>query len=94
MRIEGSVGWLIWIKSPISRKSRILLDNYYLPGDLERQIDAFVAHYNHVRYHESLDNLTPADVYFGRAETILTERQRIKRATIANRRLQHQLQAA
>ena len=75
-------------------KSRILLDNYYLPGDLERQIDAFVAHYNHVRYHESLDNLTPADVYFGRAETILAERLHIKRATIANRRLQHQLQAA
>ena len=53
-------------------KNRILLDNYYLPGDLERQIDAFVEHYNHVRYHESIKNLTPADVYFGRAETILT----------------------
>jgi hypothetical protein len=50
--------------------------------------------YNHVRYHESLNNLTPADVYFGRAETILAERERIKRITIANRRLQHQLQAA
>ena len=75
-------------------KNRILLDNYYLPGDLERQIDAFVEHYNHVRYHESINNLTPADVYFGRAETILAERDRIKRATIANRRLQHQLQAA
>ena len=75
-------------------KNRILLDNYYLPGDLERQINAFVAHYNHVRYHESIDNLAPADVYFGRAETILAERQRIKRVTIANRRLQHQLQAA
>ena len=75
-------------------KNRILLDNYYLPGDLERQIGAFVEHYNHVRYHESIDNLTPADVYFGRAETILAERERIKRATIANRRLQHQLQAA
>ena len=75
-------------------KNRILLDNYYLPGDLERQIDAFVVHYNHVRYHESIDNLTPADVYFGRAETILAERHRIKRATIANRRLQHRLQAA
>jgi hypothetical protein len=62
-------------------KNRILLDNYYLPGDLERQIGAFVEHYNHVRYHESIDNLTPADVYFGRAETILTERQRIKRET-------------
>ena len=65
-------------------KNRILLENYYLPGDLERQIDAFVEHYNHVRYHESLNNLTPADVYFGRAETILAERERIKRATIAN----------
>jgi putative transposase len=75
-------------------KNRILLENYYLPGDLERQIDAFVEHYNHVRYHESLNNLTPADVYFGRAETILAERERIKRITIANRRLQHQLQAA
>jgi putative transposase len=76
------------------KNNRILLENYYLPGDLEQQIDAFVEHYNHVRYHESLNNLTPADVYFGRAETILVERERIKRATIANRRLQHQLLAA
>ncbi len=75
-------------------KNRVLLDNYYLPGDLERQIAAFVEHYNHVRYHESIDNLTPADVYFGRAQTILAERKRIKLATIANRRLQHQMQAA
>jgi putative transposase len=75
-------------------KNRILLNNYYLPGDLERQIDTFVGHHNHVRYHESINNLTPADVYFGRAETILAERERIKRATISNRRLQHQLQAA
>jgi putative transposase len=75
-------------------KSRILLENYYLPGDLERQIRAFVEHYNHIRYHESIDNLTPADVYFDRAETIITERRRIKLATIANRRLQHRLQAA
>src|SRR6201993_558323 len=75
-------------------KNRILLDNYYLPGDLERQVRAFVDHYNHVRYHESIDNLTPADVYFGRAEAILAERKRIKRTTIENRRLQHRLQAA
>jgi hypothetical protein len=52
-------------------KNRILLENYYLPGDLEAQIDAFVAYYNHRRYHESIDNLTPADVYFGRSQTIL-----------------------
>ena len=41
-----------------------------------------------------IDNLTPADVYCGRGPTILAERQRIKRHTIANRRLQHRLQAA
>lgn len=80
-----------WHQTP---KNRILLDNYYLPGDLERQVRAFVEHYNHVRYHESIDNLTPADVYFGRAEAILAERKRIKLVTIANRRLQRQLQAA
>jgi transposase InsO family protein len=75
-------------------KNRILLENYFLPDDLEAQIEAFVAHYNHQRYHESLDNLTPADVYFGRGEAILKERNRIKRQTIQSRRLQHQMQAA
>jgi hypothetical protein len=45
-------------------------------------------------YHESIDKLTPADVYFGRDPTILAERERIKRQTIAHRRLQHQLHAA
>ena len=75
-------------------KNRILLEHYYLPRDLERQVAAFVERYNHARYHESLDNLTPADVYFGRAERIPLERERIKRKTIASRRLQHRLQAA
>src|SRR5207344_377049 len=75
-------------------KNRILLENYYLPGDLEREVAAFVEHYNHGRYHESLGNLTPADVYLGRGEAILLERERIKRKTIANRRLQHHAQAA
>lgn len=75
-------------------KNRILLENYYLPGDLEAKIDAFVANYNHNRYHESLNNLTPADVYFGRGQTILLERERIKRKTISQRRLQHQMRAA
>jgi putative transposase len=75
-------------------KNRILLENYYLPGDLEAHIDRFVDHYNHHRYHESLQNLTPADVYFGRGQTILLQRERIKRDTIKQRRLQHQRKAA
>jgi transposase InsO family protein len=75
-------------------KNRILLEHYYLPGDLKAEIDAFVAHYNHLRYHESIDNLTPADVYFGRGQTILMQRERIKRQTIQSRRLLHHQQAA
>ena len=73
----------------LSLKSRILLENYYLPGDLERAIADFVDHYNHRRYHESLDNLTPADVYFGRGQRILDMRKEIKRRTIDQRRRQH-----
>ena len=75
-------------------KNRILLENYYLPGDLEAQIKAFVEHYNHQRCHESLRNLTPADVYFDRGHTILLDRERIKRQTIQQRRLLHQQHAA
>ena len=75
-------------------KNRILLENYYLPGDLETQINAFVDHYNHQRYHEAIGNLTPADVYFGRGQTILLERERIKRQTIQCRRLNHRAIAA
>jgi putative transposase len=75
-------------------KNRILLENYFLPGALETQIGAFVDHYNNRRYHESLGNLTPADVYFGRSQTILQTRERIKRETINQRRLLHRKAAA
>ena len=40
--------------------------------------------------HESLDNLTPADVYFGRGQVILERRENIKRKTIEQRRRLHQ----
>jgi transposase InsO family protein len=75
-------------------KNRILLNNYYLPRELEEQISVFVENYNNKRLHESLNNLTPADVYFGRGQAILEERERIKKLTIQNRRLRHQLKAA
>ena len=65
-----------------------------MPGELEQAIANFVDNYNHRRYHESLKNLTPADVYFGRGETILQRRERIKRKTIEQRRLHHRKLAA
>ena len=52
-------------------KNRILLENYFFPADLEAIIETFVDHYNRRRYHESINNLTPADVYFGRGQSIL-----------------------
>ncbi|WP_162558809.1 DDE-type integrase/transposase/recombinase, partial [Sphingorhabdus sp. EL138] len=75
-------------------KNRILLENYYLPGDLEKQVEAFVEHYNHERYHESLNNVTPADAYFGRAQSIIKQRERIKQLTFRKRRLLHSKLAA
>ena len=75
-------------------KNRILLENYFLPGNLNASIERFVEHYNHHRYQESLKNLTPADVYFGRGQTILLERERIKRNTFKQRRLQYRNLAA
>jgi hypothetical protein len=57
-----------------------LLENYYLPGDLENQIGAFVDHYNNHRYHESLANVTLADVYFG-SDTAIIERKKYYQET-------------
>jgi len=65
-----------------------------MPGDLVQNIEAFIEHYNHHRYHESINNLIPADLYFGRDHAILEERRKIKTQTIQNRRLQHQHKAA
>jgi hypothetical protein len=56
--------------------NRILLENYYLPGQLEQRIGEFVDYYNNQRYHENLDNLIPADVCFGRGKAILKWREK------------------
>ena len=61
------------------------LRNYYPPRELEQEIGRFVEYYNHERVHESLDNVTPADVYHGRHQEILTERQRLKVQTLRRR---------
>jgi putative transposase len=69
-----------------SMKNVIRLDHYYSPEQLEREIGAFVDYYNNQRYHEALDNVTPADVYHGRAEEVRAKRERIKRRTMRLRR--------
>jgi len=72
-----------------SMKNQILLNNYYFPSELQEHLQRFVNYYNHERYHESLDNLTPADVYYGRGRAILEEREKIKLKTLAMRKKMH-----
>ncbi len=67
-------------------KNLLLLEHYYLPGELETRISEWVNHYNHPRYHESLDNLTPADVFTGGKEDKLQERKKVKQQTIIKRK--------
>jgi putative transposase len=69
-----------------SLKNVVKLQNYYLPSELEKSIGEFVKYYNHERYHESIDNLTPADVYAGKSQEVLTKRAQIKQNTLADRR--------
>ena len=72
-----------------SMKNQILLNNYYLPSELQEHLQRFVSYYNHERYHESLDNLTPADVFYGRGDEILKQREMIKQNTLAMRKQMH-----
>jgi len=69
-----------------SMKSVVKLNTFFFPWELEQAIADFVAYYNHERYHESLDNVTPADVFFGRQQEVLTHRAIIKHQTLLERR--------
>ena len=68
-------------------KNVINLENYYYPWELEKRLEEFVNYYNHERYHESIDNLTPGDAYAGHRIKILNERAKIKQRTMKMRRM-------
>jgi putative transposase len=67
-------------------KNVVKLDNYYCPDELNASLKQFVHYDNHYRYQESLDNVTPADVYRGRREEILMQRANIKQQTMVKRK--------
>jgi hypothetical protein len=48
---------------------------YTSPGRLHAATADFIDFYNHRRYHEGLDNVTLADVYYGGLEAILARRR-------------------
>jgi putative transposase len=67
-------------------KNIVKLENYFFPDELRAKLAEFVDYYNNKRYHESLGNVTPADVYFGRAREVKMLRQEIKMKTLKERR--------
>ena len=67
-------------------KNLVKLEHYYSLWQLDRAIGQFAQHYNHERYHESLDNVTPADMYLGQYQEIMDRKAIIKQTTLQQMR--------
>jgi transposase InsO family protein len=70
-------------------KNVILLDKYFFPGELEREIGKFIDYYNNERYHEGINNMRPVDVYFGKDKEIALLRRQTKKETLGYRKMQN-----
>jgi transposase InsO family protein len=68
-------------------KAKVNLFVYHSPEALTEAMNEFVTYYNHRRYHEALGNVTPADVYYGRRDSILERRQEVKHTTLMARKV-------
>ena len=58
---------------------------YFYPSELEKAVAQWVKYYNERMFHESLDNLTPRDVYLGQGQKIKRIRETIKQNSINKR---------
>ncbi|WP_221392084.1 integrase core domain-containing protein [Dyadobacter sp. NIV53] len=83
-QIKGKIEWY-----HKTMKNEVKLENYYHPDQLTEVIGEFVNRQNNKRYHESLNNLTPVDIQFGRGELILKRREQIKNPTLKQRKIQY-----
>jgi transposase InsO family protein len=66
-------------------KNRLCLVVYCSPGELKKAADEAIPVYN-ATPHESLDNVSPNDVYAGRKEEILQKRREKKKLTLEKRK--------
>jgi hypothetical protein len=71
-------------RSHRTMKNVVKLQHYYFPEELKTALRDFVSYYNYCSYdrnHESLGNVIPADVYYGRQYEVLSKRSKIKRSS-------------
>jgi putative transposase len=66
-------------------KEELCLVVYCSPDELKKAVDQAIATYNSTP-QESLDHVTPSDVYAGRKEAILQRRKEKKRLTVERRK--------
>lgn len=69
-----------------SLKSKVKLNIYACPNELKAEVGKFISFYNRKRYHESLGNVTPDDVFYGRREKIVKAREEKRRLTLMRRK--------
>lgn len=74
-----------------SLKEQINLITWDEPSKLEAEISDFIHYYNSERYHESLGNVTPDDVYFGHRDAIVKRRKKIQLETLERRKFFNQI---
>ena len=99
IRKLGITEQIYYIPAPERQRAMLRLrgatvEHYYTPWELERAVARFVEHYNHRRVHESLCNVTLADMYAGRQQAILSRRERIKREALERRKRENLGRAA
>ena len=69
-----------------SLKMTVKLYTYDCPNNLKAEIGKFISNYNRNRYHESLGNVTPDDVFYGRRKNIIKVRKEKQRLTMKMRK--------
>lgn len=74
-----------------SLKMEVYVHNYDRLDELKKNVGMFISYYNKRRYHESLGNVTPDDVFYGRREEIVTARSEKKILTMRTRKEVNQM---
>lgn len=69
-----------------SLKEVVKLHVYDCPNVLKSEIGKFISEYNKRRYHESLGNVSPDDVFYGKRDKIVKERKEKQRLTFVRRK--------